>query len=188
MNVYDFDKTIYNGDSTVDFYLYCLTRHPKIIKYIPKQLKGIIMYLFKKINKTQMKEYFYLFLYSINNIDTEVNKFWRKNKRKIKKWYLEKQQSDDIIISASPYFLLQPICKEVGILKVIASNVDKITGKYQGTNCRGEEKVTRFKQEFPKETIDEFYSDSHSDLPMAQIAEKAYLVNKNTLKPWIVTN
>lgn len=23
MNVYDFDKTIYDGDSTIDFYFYC---------------------------------------------------------------------------------------------------------------------------------------------------------------------
>lgn len=26
MNVYDFDETIYDGDSTVDFYKYCLRR------------------------------------------------------------------------------------------------------------------------------------------------------------------
>ena len=30
MNVYDFDKTIYYGDSTADFYLFCLKRHKKI--------------------------------------------------------------------------------------------------------------------------------------------------------------
>ena len=186
MNVYDFDKTIYDGDSTVNFYLYCLFRHPKIIRYIPKQIKGIIMYILKKINKTQMKEYFYTFFSSINNIDGEVNNFWYKNKKKIKKWYLEKHKSDDIIISASPYFLLQPICKEIGISKVIASNVDKITGKYQGENCRGQEKVIRFRKEFKNETIDEFYSDSYSDLPVARLATKAYLVNKNKLKIWKV--
>ena len=25
-NIYDFDKTIYDGDSTVDFFLFCLKR------------------------------------------------------------------------------------------------------------------------------------------------------------------
>ena len=30
MNVYDFDQTIYHGDSTVDFYLYCV-RHLSLI-------------------------------------------------------------------------------------------------------------------------------------------------------------
>ena len=29
MNVYDFDKTIYDGDSTADFYLFSLRRHKK---------------------------------------------------------------------------------------------------------------------------------------------------------------
>ena len=30
MNVYDFDKTIYDGDSTADFYLFSLKRHKGI--------------------------------------------------------------------------------------------------------------------------------------------------------------
>lgn len=29
MNVYDFDKTIYDGDSTADFYIFSLKRHKK---------------------------------------------------------------------------------------------------------------------------------------------------------------
>ena len=33
MNVYDFDKTIYNGDSTRDFYLYSLIKHPEMLTY-----------------------------------------------------------------------------------------------------------------------------------------------------------
>ena len=32
MNVYDFDKTIYKGDSTLDFYFFCLRKKPIIIK------------------------------------------------------------------------------------------------------------------------------------------------------------
>lgn len=35
MNVYDFDETIYDGDSTVDFYKYCLRRRPYIIFRFP---------------------------------------------------------------------------------------------------------------------------------------------------------
>lgn len=29
MHAYDFDGTIYDGDSTVDFYLYSLCKHPE---------------------------------------------------------------------------------------------------------------------------------------------------------------
>ena len=38
MNVYDFDKTIYRGDSTKDFYFFLLRRHPVLIRYLPKQI------------------------------------------------------------------------------------------------------------------------------------------------------
>ena len=30
IDVYDFDKTIYNGDSTIDFYLYCINLYNKM--------------------------------------------------------------------------------------------------------------------------------------------------------------
>ena len=35
MNVYDFDKTIYDGDSTADFYIFSLKRHKKILLLAP---------------------------------------------------------------------------------------------------------------------------------------------------------
>ena len=31
MNIYDFDETIYDSDSTKDFYFYCLKKYPKIL-------------------------------------------------------------------------------------------------------------------------------------------------------------
>ncbi|WP_331836648.1 hypothetical protein [Erysipelothrix piscisicarius] len=32
--------------------------------------------------------------------------------------------------------------------------------------------------------MEDFYSDSYSDDPLAQYAEHAYLVEGNTIKPW----
>lgn len=37
MNVYDFDGTVYRGDSTVDFWLFCLRKKLGLVKYIGKQ-------------------------------------------------------------------------------------------------------------------------------------------------------
>ena len=57
MNCYDFDKTIYNGDSTKDFYLFCLKRHKGIIKTFPGLIKAFTkFYVLKKGNKTDFKE------------------------------------------------------------------------------------------------------------------------------------
>ena len=59
MNVYDFDKTIYDGDSTVDFYFFCLKQTPKMLKYLPYQGFSFIKYLFGFIDKTHFKEKFF---------------------------------------------------------------------------------------------------------------------------------
>ena len=38
IDVYDFDGTIYDGDSTVDFTRFCLRRHPGVLAGLPKFL------------------------------------------------------------------------------------------------------------------------------------------------------
>jgi HAD superfamily phosphoserine phosphatase-like hydrolase len=183
MNVYDFDGTIYDGDSSVDFFLYALKRKPSLLCYIPRQAWGFLLYGMKRISKTELKEYFFSFL---SGLDAEklAEDFWNRNQHRIYKWYLDQQQPDDIIISASPEFLLTPICRRLGIRYLIASKVDVRSGKFSGKNCRGSEKVQRLTKEYHISQIDNFYSDSHSDLPLAQIADRAFLVKKGEISEW----
>lgn len=183
MNVYDFDGTIYNGDSSIDFFLYALTHKPSVLWKIPKQIWGFVLYGTKRIDKTKLKEYFFCFLTVINTEElTEL--FWNQNQHKIFDWYLKQQQSDDVIISASPEFLLKPICGRLGIGRLIASKVDPKTGIFTGENCRGKEKVYRLKGEYKVNCIDNFYSDSQSDLPLANIADQAFFVEKGVVTEW----
>ena len=183
MNVYDFDGTIYNGDSTVDFFMYVLKREPSVLLHFPKQAWGFVLYGTKRIDKTKLKEYFFCFLRSINTKEL-VESFWNQNQHKIFDWYLKQQKKDDIIISASPKFLLQPICNRLGIRHLIASEVDPGNGMFTGENCRGPEKVQRLESEYNVTHIDNFYSDSHSDLPLAKNADKAFLVDKGIVREW----
>lgn len=100
-------------------------------------------------------------------------------------WYIEQQADDDVVISASPAFLLGEICDRKKIRYLIASEVDMHTGICLGQNCRGEEKVKRFYERFGTGvTVDRFYSDSRSDQPMAELASQAYLVKGNKIKEW----
>ncbi|MGN0515325.1 MAG: haloacid dehalogenase-like hydrolase [Lachnospiraceae bacterium] len=184
MNVFDFDKTIYDGDSTIDFYFYCIRKHPVLVFCLPYQVWCLIKYKIKIIDKTKFKEEFYCFLKKIDDVDSDIKKFWDLNQHKIKKWYLKIQQPDDLVISASPEFLLQEICKRIGICKLIASIVNEKTGKYTGINCYGEEKINRFKECFFDARIQNFYSDSKSDQPMANLAENAFIVNGDEIKEW----
>lgn len=183
MNVYDFDKTIYKDDSSVDFYKFNLKRNPSLIKYWPRQSKAALDYKRGKITKTEMKTIFYEYFQGIKDMDVAIKEFWESHKHKIAPWYLEQKESSDVIVSASPEFFLQPICSELEIA-LIASDVDPNTGKNLQPNCYGAEKVVRFKEKYSLNAIEQFYSDSYSDDPLAQYAKEAFLVKKNEIVPW----
>ena len=182
MNVYDFDKTIYDGDSTTDFIAWCIRRRPSLALRLLPGTAAFGGYLLKLCSKTYFKEKFYRFLTSVPEVDRWVEEFWDENAEHIKEWYLLQQREDDVVISASPEFLLRPICRRLGIHYLLASVVDKRTGMYYGLNCYGEEKVRRFRQTFDGE-IDAFYSDSFSDAPLANLAKRAYLVDGDQILP-----
>lgn len=184
MNVYDFDKTIYAGVSTLDFYFFSLKKNPMLIRFLPIQIIGFIKYMFGMYSKLQFKEKFYSFLKGIKDVDSMVELFWNENQDKIKDWYLKSKEESDVIISASPEFLLNNICRRIGIKHLIASEVNKNTGICEGENCYGEEKVLRFKKYFEKGEIKKFYSDSLSDAPISLMASERYIVNGNNILPW----
>ncbi len=176
MNVYDFDKTIYDGDSTTHFYFYCLKKYPAIIKYLPGTAWAFFLYIIGIYTKTRFKEKMYSFLKAVPDVTAEVKSFWDGHIGGIKPFYLKHQSDDDIIISASPEFLLIYICKKLGIKHLLASRVDPETGKYTGENCHGVEKVKRLAGYMPDFEIDEFYSDSLSDMPLMKLAKQGYMV------------
>ena len=185
MNVYDFDRTIYDGDCTVDFYFYCLRHYHKTRILLPGVIWFGMLYCFKIIKKDEFKSKFFKFATLIPDIDKAADKFWEERKNKIKDFYKKTKRPDDVIISASPQFVLNSICNTLGIKHLICTNVDMSTGKIIGKNCFGEEKVDRFKKAgFNTGDVDEFYSDSLSDSPLAKISKKAYIVIKNDLIPW----
>lgn len=184
MNIYDFDKTIYDGDSTVDFIKYCAKRYKKAYVTAIPTLCAFLLYLFGIYTKTRFKERMYRFLRYVDGIDAAVEDFWDKNEGRILDYYKERHRDDDIVISASPEFLLRPVCDRLGIKRLIASRVDKRTGKYRGENCHGAEKVKRLAEEYGISRCAEFFSDSFSDAPLAAIADRAYIVRRNTLTPW----
>ena len=187
MNIYDFDGTLYSGDSTVDFLKYSFKKHPSLIRFLPAMgLAALKHYGFKSIDKTAMKETFYR-MFSGYDADDLLEEFWDKLEKNIFPWYPGQQQlEDDIIISASPEFLLQPICTRLGIKHLMASRVDSKTGKYTGKNCWGPEKPIRLKEQMGITRCDNFYSDSYSDQPLAEIADKAFIVEKDgSITNWI---
>lgn len=182
MNVYDFDKTIYPTDSSRDFFLFNLKKDPTLLRYLPIQLKAALLYRLKIISKTQMKQEVYRYFQGIQDMNQRVQEFWETRYLKLKPFYLSQKKSDDVIISASPVFLLKPVTDRLGV-HLIASVVDPKTGHHE-ENCYGIQKPIRFKQMYREAVIHEFYSDSLSDAPMANLATRAFLVIDHKIKPW----
>lgn len=184
MNVYDFDNTILRGDSTALFCLYCLRRYPALLRDLPGQAVNGLLFLLKIRKKQDFKQRLLSFLGRIEDVDAAVEGFWRENFRRIKPFYEETRRPDDVVISASPEFLIAPACARLGIRCAMGSPVDKRTGRFSGPNCHGAEKVRRFREAFPDGEIDTFYSDSHSDDPLAALAARAVMVRGDRLEPW----
>ena len=69
MNVYDFDKTIYDGDASLDFWKYSVKRQPLLVFYLPYQVFSAILFKSKLISRKQFKERFFSFLKSVHSLD-----------------------------------------------------------------------------------------------------------------------
>lgn len=94
---------------------------------------------------------------------------------------MKTKHDKDVIISASPEFLLKPITDELKVMKLLGSRVDIKTGKFKGLNCHGEEKVKRLNKEYHDYEVISSYSDSLSDIPILKLAKKQYIVKKDKL-------
>ncbi len=184
IDVFDFDKTIYMGDSTLDFYIYCLKNNLLLFRFFPKQFMYFIYYKFGKKSKLEFKQVFFSFLKGIKNVDEIIEKFWEKNFKKINMEIINRAENDIVIISASPFFLLSPICKEIKCTKLIASNVEINTGIFNSDNCYGEEKVKRLNKEVKNYKIINFFSDSKSDIYLARLSKNSYLVRGRKIEKW----
>lgn len=181
MNVYDFDKTIYPVDSTAQFYRWCLGRYPACRRTLPWTAWGLFCMGARLKTKTESKQMIYRFLRHVPQDAPAL--FWREHMQYIQPWYLAQRRADDLIISASPEFLLRPVAEALGFA-LIASPVAQATGEYYGENCHGEEKPRRYREAYGDAPVEGFWSDSRSDTPMAKIAAHAHLVRKGVPEAW----
>jgi phosphatidylglycerophosphatase C len=183
-DLYDFDKTVFLGESGSEFYLFCLKKNPKIIKYLPVQIWYAFRYfVLKNVPMSVMKEKIYSCL---NGIDGEkmVKLFWEKNESRMCPWFKPREHDvATVVCSASPLFQIKPICDKLGVNLIIATRIDIHTGKIDGENCKREEKVRRIKSEAFSYTIRDVYTDNlESDAPMLSLATRnKYKVSKGAI-------
>jgi phosphoserine phosphatase len=182
IDVFDFDETIYDGDASRDFLVFCLRTQPGAWRDLPRQAWAAGLFALGRLSRDRFKERSFAVLRRLPDPAAVVDEFWRGHRRKLAPWYTAQRQPADVIISASPEFLLAPVIAELGGV-LIGTRMDPTTGSIDGYNCRGEEKVRRLRAAQPDAVVDRAYSDSLTDLPILRLARRPYLVRKGVATP-----
>ena len=91
MNVYDFDNTIYDGESALDFFFDYVKVNPALVKMIPKVLRALALYAGGRVTiEDAMKKYApYVKKYycEYDKWEEFTERFWDKRMDKIKPFY-----------------------------------------------------------------------------------------------------
>ena len=178
MNGYDFDDTILRGNSMSRFAVFCSVRLPYLIIFVPVLLVAVVLRALRILNKNRYLHLISLFVALVPHAEKYAVKFWDKNLKHIKPWYLAQKREDDVVVSASPQFLVEEACKRLGVT-CIATELNPKNARLTGAHCYGEEKVARFKAHFGETPLAAYYSDSLSDTPMFKFASQGYFVKGN---------
>ncbi|MGN0463278.1 MAG: haloacid dehalogenase-like hydrolase [Acutalibacteraceae bacterium] len=186
MNVYDFDETIYNGESSLEFFLYYFKVDPTLIKFLPSVIKALMLYKAEKITLDDFLNDYSKTVESYiathrNEFERTVKSFWDKKLHKIKPFYYKVRQPDDVVITASPSFLIREACDRLGIKNLISTEIDLESGKIEAP-CFREAKITRFREAYPTAAIDDFYTDSMNDRFLMPFAKRVFIVKRHKIK------
>lgn len=198
MIVFDFDGTIYNGDSFIDFAIFACGKK-RFFAALLKSLPAIVAWklgvrsnenakqkLFSNLFKDMpFEEFCYL------GREFSVQIASRSNKailRLIEKFRSEQNPQEMVIASASMPQWIEPWAADSGFKYVIGTEPEikdgKLTGRFATPNCHGAEKLRRIIAQFPdfpqRHTL--FYTDSlKADKPMAESASQSFIVKDGSI-------
>ena len=181
MKVFDFDNTIYKGESSVDFSFYMIRHNRRIIPYVPTILFSLAGYKLCCLTKEKLEaiinDFFSGVLDGNESLPAYAKEFWREHSHKLNEKILCLIEPDDIIISASPVFLIKEIAEKLNTDKIVGTEVDVEQKKITWFNF-GDNKVARYRELFGEQKIDAFYSDSYNDKDLMAVADEVYIVKK----------
>lgn len=196
---FDFDGTIIEGDTMFILNRLLNNKISRILNYI-KLFPFYVMYIFKIINLTCLKEKFYRSILkpvlirhpkkNFNKILSEdlfkiIRNKIKTNAKKRIEWHLRNDHKV-IVVSASPRHLIEKVTNFLGAeLIATETNLGELIKKsntnfkfcFTSRNCKGKEKVIRL-ENYIKYSLDDYiiyaYGDSAGDRELLQIAEYSY--------------
>lgn len=183
-DLYDFDKTVFNGESGTEFFLFCLKKQPHIAKFLPRQIFWAFRYyVLHNVTMEKFKENLYC---CVKELDAKkmIELFWQENGNRINDWFINRDKSVPCIVcSASPYWQISPICEKLGVDIIIGTDLNPETAVITGKNCKGDEKLKFIEKYAPDYEIRDAYTDNiDGDAPLLSLATRnRYKVTKGKI-------
>lgn len=185
MNVFDFDNTLYHGESSVDLAIFMIRNNRKIILWLPKIFFNLLRYKLCLIGRERIEELINSFMQNVLRSREEVlgitEEFWQKHLHRLDTALISRIRSDDVIVSAGPSFLLEAISDRLGTKNLICSEVD-FDRMCVARLCFGSSKAVRFREVYGDAGIESFYTDSYNDRPLMELAERVFIVRKGRVR------
>lgn len=194
--IFDVDYTITKRETLFEFFMFLISKKPKLILHMPKSFGASFLYALKLLSAGDAKRYFMEFIKNIHEDELKelVKEFYSKRFSKI--FYtdaidtIKKLKNEGFkvyLISASAEFYLNELYNIKEVDKIIGTRFEfkdgYYNGKLLGENNKGEEKVRRLMEVLKEENIEVdfknsyMYSDSLSDLPLLKLVGHPYLIN-----------
>ncbi len=183
--LFDFDGTITTKDTLLEYMSFCRGTIGALWVFL-RLIPHAILFALKRINNQEFKERYLKLSFSGASeaeLKEKAEKFTRTRLQKlIRPKALERidwhrlRGHRIVIVSASTDLWLKPWCDQME-LELISSKLEvidgKLTGKIDGLNCRGPQKVVRIKEEIDTESYEKTYAygDSSGDKEMLEFAD-----------------
>ena len=128
MKVFDFDNTIYRGESSIDLAVYMIRNNKKIILYLPMIFTNLVKYKLCMVGRKEMEIILNDFCQAVMGDKDEVpeiiDRFWQIHAHKLNRKILKRIGPEDIIITAGPDILINGIRDRLHTDHIICSEVD----------------------------------------------------------------
>ncbi|MDR0665586.1 MAG: HAD-IB family hydrolase [Helicobacteraceae bacterium] len=186
--LFDFDGTISDRDSMIDFIRFAVGEKRLLIGAL--RLGGVILgYALRLISDAEAKRRVLAFFFGGSDYDKllaiadryaahRISRIIRPKALEEIKW-LQSEGCEIAIVSASVEIWLKKWCENMN-LKLIATKPEIVDNRFTGAlaspNCKGEEKIRRVKESYD---LSEFeiiraYGDSPADRPMLSLARHSF--------------
>ena len=185
IKVFDFDNTIYRGESSIDFALFMIKNNKRILLFLPSLFWNTLLYKLCLASKEKLEkrvnDAIKVIVRDKDELLSLAGRFWEKNHSKLDGRILRRIDSDDLIITAGPFFLIDAVKHKLNTKNLICSEVNWDKMEVSFFNF-GDNKVKRYRELYGDKPIDYFYTDSYNDQSMMDISDRVFIVKDGRIR------